>query len=648
MKAILIFLLCIFSFGFVSAQLFSSKNNIINSSEKKIIADTSKKNSTLDDHIFISTFNLQDTSHKSLDTSIRYIHRNPLQNIWQLDLGNFATPSANLLFKNTAPSAMSLGLFANQALLWSAEQVPFFNTTRPYTNLFYKLGAKQEQMIDVQHTQNITPVWNIAVAYRKIGSPGFYKLQKNNHDNAYITSHYHSINKKYDAFFTFAYSKLQQDENGGLLQINYLDDPLFKDRRLIPVVADAIGENKSSINNYYRKAQIQYKHIYSMGRQDSVWSSDSLEKIYTFKPYTGLAHSISYASTLHQYKDLAPDENFYQKLNITDFVKRDSVYNRYYLRRFTNKISLLGALHFREQKLQAEAGYGLDLDQISLWGYKKTYLNNFVFATFTKPALHAKAWQYEANFMFYFTGIALGNTHLHASISKPISAQHLLLQLGFEQKISTAPYQLLYYANNHYQAEQSFSKQSSSRVYAQIKVNPSFYIDGNYYLLANYLYRDTNLIAKQHNALIPLLQLVLHKHVNYKHWILENDIALQYNDKQSPIHIPLWTSTHKLSYENFILKKKLAIASGLEVKWNSPYWADQYSPIVYGFVPQYENKISNFPQCSAFFNFKVKRFRAFIRADQLQQLFISNAIAFPQYAMPNTGLYFGFQWAFIN
>ncbi|NJO25216.1 MAG: putative porin, partial [Bacteroidia bacterium] len=67
---------------------------------------------------------------------------------------------------------------------------PFFNTTKPYTELNYTLGSRVEQMIEVMHTQNIRPQWNASMQYRLINSPGFFKNQKTNHNNYLFTSWY--------------------------------------------------------------------------------------------------------------------------------------------------------------------------------------------------------------------------------------------------------------------------------------------------------------------------------------------------------------------------------------------------------------------------------------------------------------------------
>ncbi len=84
------------------------------------------------------------------------------------------------------------------------------------------------------------------------------------------------------------------------------------------------------------------------------------------------------------------------------------------------------------------------------------------------------------------------------------------------------------------------------------------------------------------------------------------------------------------------------------MRYNSSYFANDYAPIFFGFVTQYENKINNIPEFTYFFNFNVKRFRASVALDQLQQIFTRNNINYPGYAAQNLALRFGLHWIFVN
>ena len=63
------------------------------------------------------------------------------------------------------------------------------------------IGARAEQQIELIHTQNMKPNWNVLGQYRLINSPGIFKNQKTNHNNYLFTSWYQTMDKRYNALF---------------------------------------------------------------------------------------------------------------------------------------------------------------------------------------------------------------------------------------------------------------------------------------------------------------------------------------------------------------------------------------------------------------------------------------------------------------
>jgi hypothetical protein len=59
-------------------------------------------------------------------------------------------------------------------------------------------------------------------------------------------------------------------------------------------------------------------------------------------------------------------------------------------------------------------------------------------------------------------------------------------------------------------------------------------------------------------------------------------------------------------------------------------------------------EINNYPEFSAFFNFRVKRLRVYIMADQLNQSIWPNNLTAPGYPAQNAMIRFGFVWYLVN
>jgi hypothetical protein len=218
--------------GNLHGQILNNNSSAFSTSQNQVVDTSKNKQSKTDDRIVIYSFTLADTARQVLDSSISFLNRNPILNTWQIDLGNFGTAQKSLLFSPSMKANIAFGIESIQPYLFTQDNQKFYNTTRPYSNIYYRMGSKLEQMIDILHTQNIQPNWNFALNYRKIGSPGNYVNQGVNHDNASFTTNYLSNNNRYSFNASFLYNKLQQDENGGIQSDTFLTNPIYANNKL--------------------------------------------------------------------------------------------------------------------------------------------------------------------------------------------------------------------------------------------------------------------------------------------------------------------------------------------------------------------------------------------------------------------------------
>ncbi len=637
-----------------TCQLFSTKprgNGDMSSTLNNPSDTTVKKQVKTNDSIVIYYFSFQDSSRTKLDSGIHILHRSPLITEWDTDLGNFGSAANTIFFNPSLSAANQLGIRSNTSYLYHADIVKFYNTTRPYTDMYYRIGTKQEQILELTHSRNVNPNWNMTASYRKAGSPGSYQLQRTNNDNLYISSNYSSTNQRYILTAAVIYNKIQQDENGGIVSDEYLYASNYNNKRLVPVMLDKkAGEtNRSNMTNYYRDLSFQLKHQYFFGQRDSVFNIDSSEKIYSFKPIFGLKHTLYAGSTYYSFKDLTPDSLYYALIAPLSFTNEDSVYTTYTFNQVGNTFSLTGDVRLKDKVLQAEAGYGLELDRVKNISYDEHYINNFLFATISKRADKEKEWLYNASLKFYFTGNLIGNALLSAKAGRNFSERFGQVRIGFDQTIQQSPFMNQEFHTNFYSFNTGFKKQTITKVNVTYSNTPyAFSAQLNYFLLANYIYRDTSLLSKQYARVIPLTQVNVFKRFRVRRFVFENNLLGQFVSSNAPIHIPLFASSSRLAYENSVLKKKLNISTGIDCRYNMPFYTDHYSPLVYGFVTQYDRKIENVPRLGYFFNFKVKTFRGSLCIDEIQQLFTRNNINYNMYPGQNFMFRFGFHWMFVN
>ena len=120
------------------------------------------------------------------------------------------------------------------------------------------------------------------------------------------------------------------------------------------------------------------------------------------------------------------------------------------------------------------------------------------------------------------------------------------------------------------------------------------------------------------------------------------------------LNTPFVFTRQRLAFEgNFF--KNLNISTGLELRYHTPYKADNYSPVLGQFFYQDTTTISNLPEVSAFMHFRIRSFKGYLRAENLNTLrydkelgFTRNNLATPEYAYPGLVIRFGIYWSFIN
>jgi hypothetical protein len=135
-------------------------------------ADSLSHRSGLEDSITI-TFRYLDTSrYHRFDSSFNdFTKRFPIPAEY-FHLGNTGNAAQSLIFNPVKPAGWDPGFHAYDIYQFNVPETRFYNTTRPYSELGYILASKTEQMINLVHTQNITPDWNAAFQYRLINAPG--------------------------------------------------------------------------------------------------------------------------------------------------------------------------------------------------------------------------------------------------------------------------------------------------------------------------------------------------------------------------------------------------------------------------------------------------------------------------------------------
>src|SRR5690606_33552860 len=166
---------------------------------------------------------------------------------------------------------------------------------------------------------------------------------------------------------------------------------------------------------------------------------------------------------------------------------------------------------------------------------------------------------------------------------------------------------------NFFSRSFSFGKTSITRVGAQLDVSRYRLQAGiRNYVVGNYLYYDTSWNPQQQATPFSVLQIFGRKQFVYRIFSLDNEVVWQQPTGNAPLRLPAFMLRHVLSIEAGLFKNALQIATGIEARYHTPYYASGYIPYFNQFYFQEQTRISNPVELMLFFNFKVKSFRCFI------------------------------------
>lgn len=626
--------------------------------------DTFERRNKFEDSITIGYRYLDSSRNYLLDSTINdFYKRFPVPSTYHY-LGNPGTAAKSILFAPTSKIGFDPGFHGFDVYKWSLENVRFFTTTRPYTELGYVLGSQAQQIIEILHTQNLKPYWNVSLNYRLINSPGFFKNQRTNHNNYQLTSWYNSPNKRYNNYLVILGNKLQAAENGGIKNDqDYLNDPVYDDRLSVPVKIGAIeGFTTNPFNdqlktgNRSRDFNFLMRQQYDFGRKDSLVTDSTV--IPLFFPRLRFEHTLKTGKYRNQFRDFDADSIFYQTsygLTLPDQV--DTIQRTDQWRELSNDFSIYQFPDAKNLQQFIKAGVEYQILNGDLGNNSESLYNIIGHGEYRNRTRNQK-WDMAATGKLYFNGYNAGDYHAYVSLQRLISNKIGSIQVGFEN-INRSP-SFIFDQRSHFYLDEpkSFSKENTTHLFAVIN-NPAlqFQLSADYFLIGNYLYIQDMYKLKQESGLFNLLRFHASKKFTIgKHWSLYSDVYLQQKTGNVALNLPLLFTRNRFLYEGNFGFKNLNLAFGTELRYHTAYKADGYSPFLSQFSFQDSARINNRPDISALLHFRIRSFKAYIRAENLNTLrsnggslqFKAHNFAAPDYPYPGMVMRFGIYWSFVN
>lgn len=657
MRSFILFCCLLFSTQLLHAQ-FTNRINSMGSGAgggSKMTADTSKHEHDVDT-LTITYRNLGEPTDYRLDSSVADFNgpflRLPANYVF---LGNNGGPARSVTFAPRMTGGFDAGFHSFDRYGFNHENARIYTTNRPYSELYYMIGSQKEQQLGLVHTQNRTDRFNFGFEYQKIFSPGFFRSQATGHDIYRLTSRFNSRNKRYNAYLSYYFNKYNNGENGGIRNPAQMDDPDYNQRQTLDVnLGNYASTGNSSLFNTvipvktgYTQSSFLLVQQYDWGKGDSIHVNDTTD-IYKFDPVFRVQYSLKYSNDDYNYTDGQPDTTFYTRKYGWAF-NGDTVRARHNWRTLSNDVSLIqfpirgNLAHF----ISAGARY----DHIS-----GTFLDADI--SFNNLALHGeyrnktrnKLWDFSAKGEFYIAGQNIGDYNVKGMLSRYLNETLGNIHLSFSNVNREPSYVYKYFSSTYDSwyntglAKENITQLQFAADNAKLKYNLAV----NYFVIGNYTYFENYYQSTQAPAVFNLLQIVFSKHFQVKRFNWYADVAFQQVHGDGRVNVPVIWTRHRFTYENRLFNN-LNLITGIEAKYNTSYYADDYSPVTGQFVYQNTQKaVYNYPDLAAFIHFRIKSFSAFIRGENLNTFLGKNNYAAPLYPYNNFSFRLGIRWWFIN
>lgn len=519
----------------------------------------------------------------------------------------------------------------------SHQNIRYYNTKTPHTDLFYVIGSKKEQSIDMTFSYNVKENWNVTAAFNRIRSDGFYLRQSTNDNTLSMSSNYRSHNNRYYLLANIIYNTAANAENGGLS-----NDTSATSTSLTP--------NLSNAKRRTHNKGVYLKQYFNFGEKST--DSTRLNSILTSNRLILTSHI---ENEIYTYEDLFPTEGYYSTIYFDSIQTYDSINvykidNELEWKRVDNKKhrginDLLGvSVKVKHQYISISQNEKFDSVNTSST-YNNIIAGAGIYNTYSNNNLW---WKISANYTL--EGYNKDNYYSEASLIKKSNDSLSIFSLITNNQSYKPSYLHNHFSSNNFKWKNNFKQTQSSYIAINYTANKyKLSLSASYTNYENFVYLDQSATPKQHNNSFAIMGANVKKDFKFWNFHLDNKIDYQYVPDSSIIRIPEFVFEHSLYYETNVFKKAAQVQIGVSLFYASAFYGNAYMSSTAQFYLQDENKTGNYPFLNFFINAKIKTARIFFKIDHLNSGISGDNYTFSPYNPINTRAFkLGVSWRFFD
>ncbi|WP_320111647.1 putative porin [Draconibacterium orientale] len=561
--------------------------------------------------------------------------------------GNYGNPGMTNDFFQRGNQTNYFFLQSRQDYLLTPGKIKYMNTTTPYTRFDYSQSENKsrnnETRFDVVHSQNVTPFWNWTFRTNQEKSDGQYSAQDAKNNFVALNTSYNR--DQWNVYGGFISNSLKNSENGGLTN----DTLLFsgQDAEYWPT---NLSEARSQFNsiNYYTTAE------YRIGKYDF----DPVDSVDVFRPIVGLMYSFGHDRYSQKFVDEEDTTNtffmntYYGDDYTTDEIKFRRISNVFQLKQYENPTRkyTFGKRAFLGYELFRGNTPGVQVNDSTHRRFDIKYSNLYVGGGIFREMGSFWLWNFDGK--VNLTGRNAGELELNGMITKPFSfwgdsAAAMIFTGSFENRVPD--YFQETFRSNHFQWDNDFDAEQRLSLGAKFKVpQRKLELAANYAAINNFLYNNEEAIPDQTSNEILVMSVYADKDFNYRRFHFRTRLLWQKVSEERYLHLPEW-SAFVNTYYQFTISKVMFTQIGADMRYNTNYYSDAYSPATGLFYLQSEKEYGNYPYIDVYATLCLKRTKIFFKYMNLGSHFLDGTyMTTPNYPMPRATFRLGVSWAWYD
>lgn len=601
------FTFCFFAFAF-SILCFGKANAL--SDKKDSIADkaeafhlTAERGIEMVDGLF--------------DNDLRSVHRTDkayriFGDFFQ-QLSNAGSSGKKLLFGSGKQNSHAYLPDLFEPYTYSFEDIAYYQVSKARTNLRYSDNTDSYRRFSIFHTQNLARNWNIGLNYDVNYADGTFAYSQIMNQFFNLTSNFISQNGRYHAAAAYIRNRAFILENGGILSDSLFLNNLYSKPETYPTnLQNAFSKHKSSDFSLYQS----YKLCPNQESESCVFNAGKL------------SHQIKLQRTARIYSE-------------ESLLSADSIATR----------SLQNTLSWTNDNNSATLPLPIGINvKHELLMFSDT-ANSPLYNIITPQA---------------FMGFRYGNFEIISSYSQSIASKTYsgdyaadikatfrlsdnIISLSASSKKQTPYYIYSHFASQSMNWDREAEKSEIFQLKATYRYKDLFQLRLNYFLLDKYPVIRSGDLNLTYGENIKLFQVQVLWNKDWKHLGCQSNYVVQHTEGENRPMLPVFMAKQSLYLRLQLFKGKLETLIGVDLRYNSSYYADKYLPNIGIFAYQNEEKTGNYLYCDLFINAKIDVCNLFLALRHPYAGMLGrNYISTPLYPQEGFALCWGLSWNLSN